>query len=584
MGRRGAIALLLAAATVAVFLPLRNAGFVNYDDPGYVYENPVVAQGLSPGAVAWAFGSFAKANWHPLTWLSHMLDVELFGLDPGAHHLTSVLLHALCTALVFGFFAWTTGRDGPSALVAALFALHPLHVESVAWISERKDVLSTAFFWATLCAYVAWVHRGGAGRYALVALLLAAGLMAKPMLVTLPCVLLLLDFWPLGRVQVKSSARLVVEKLPLFALVGLASVVTLAAQGAAGAVIDAPRLQVGTRLANAATGYLWYVEKLFWPSHLAVLYPHPALVGASGPGLAHVALVVAVLAGVSGIAMQQARRRPYLLFGWLWFVGMLVPVIGLVQVGQQAVADRYGYLPLVGLFVMLAWLGAEVAARGAAARAAVVVASLIALVACAAASRAQLRHWQDARSLAEHAVAVTEGNFVMHYNLAIALETEGDTEAAIVHYREAIELLPGRPDFHGRLAAALARSGRAGEAARELRRAIDVAPGEAEAYNNLAWLLATSPDPTVRDGREARRLAEEALRLGDPRDPQLLDTLSAAQAESGDFRAAQRNALRGAALARQAGDAALAAAIEERAQIYRVRRPYRDESAGDVRG
>lgn len=584
-GSRGVIALSLFSLTVLAYAPLGEAGFVNYDDPGYVYANPRVAAGLTIDGVAWAFTTFHQANWHPLTWLSHMLDVELFGVNPGWHHRVAVFLHALNTVLLFTFLSRATGARWPSAFAAALFAVHPLHVESVAWISERKDVLSTFFWLAAMLAYLSWVRRGGPARYALVAGLLAAGLLAKPMVVTLPCVLLLLDVWPLGRTPWAGRAdtgeaatvrwgRLLAEKVPLFFLVAGASVATLAAQRAGGAVIGMVELPLAARLANAVVAYGWYLRKTVWPVGLAVFYPHPSLGGAPPPATWLVPLLV--LAGISAGAFWQRRRRPYLAVGWLWYLGTLVPVIGLVQVGVQATADRYTYVPLIGLFVAIAWLGASVALGSRSRRVGVGTAAIVWLVASLLVTRAQLPHWRSARTLAERSVSVSPQNFVMSFNLAMALEGEGDVDGARRRYWDAIRIQPTYAETYGNLARVLVRLERPDRAIRALRAGLRVEPGHVGLVNNLVWLLATHPDDEVRDGAAALALAEATLARDGAGDAQWLDTLAAARAETGDYAGAVEASSRAAGLARGAGNAELAVAIEARGRSYREGRPHRD--------
>lgn len=585
-GPSRAIGLVLFLGTLAVFWPLREAEFVSYDDPGYVYANPAVAGGVTTDGLVWAFGTFHKANYHPLTWVSHMVDVELFGMEAGGHHLVNVTLHALNTALLFLFLLRATGARWPSAFVAALFAVHPLHVESVAWISERKDVLATFFWMLGLHGYLSWVRFGGGLRYAAVLVVLAAGLLSKPVVVTLPCVFLLMDVWPLRRIAptdgpedrgaVVSIGRLVWEKLPMFAVVAAASFLTLQAQTAGGAVVSTPDLSAGARIANAVIAYAWYLRKMLWPAGLAVLYPHPYLRSGLAPGGTAWLGPLLLLLGLSAAAVMQGRRRPWVLVGWLWFLGTLVPMIGLVQVGAQATADRYSYVSLIGPFVVIAWLGAEMAAGAPWRRRVVGSLALLVLVACVGVTRAQLAHWRDARALAERSVAVTSDNYVMHYNLALVLQEEGDLAGARQHYERAIEIDPSQAGFHDNLATVLVALGEPDEAVRHYRAAIRLGSKGTGAANNLAWLRATHPDPSVRDGAEAVRLAELALGSTDAPEAQILDTLAAAQAEVGDFQAAVATSERGARLARSRGNPALADAIAARGRAYAAGRPHRE--------
>jgi len=362
------VALGLVSLTAFAFAGVRTNGFVeSWDDGKYLVHNPNVAQGLSWDRVFWAFTSAYASNWHPLTWLSHMLDVQWFGMDAGVHHLVSLAIHVANTLLLFRLFAATTRATWRSAFVAALFAVHPLHVESVAWASERKDVLSTLFLFLTLLAYVAWTRRRTAVRYAAVVACFAAGLASKPMLVTVPFLLLLLDAWPLARLT--STSRLadrLKEKIPLFALSVVSCVVTLAAQRGGGAVMDAAQAPIDRRIANAPAAYVAYVTKTLWPTRLAAYYP--SMREATFTEWAWAALCCAALVAATWAAVRVARARPYVAFGWFWLLGMLVPVIGLVQVGGQAMADRYSYVSCIGLFVIAAWGGASssaaVASRG----------------------------------------------------------------------------------------------------------------------------------------------------------------------------------------------------------------------------
>jgi tetratricopeptide (TPR) repeat protein len=505
------------AAAVVVYLPVRHHEFVNFDDPQYVVDNRPVQAGLTWPGLSWAFTARHAGNWHPLTWLSHMLDVQLYGLDPGAHHVTSVLLHVASTVLLFGLLHGMTGAMLRSGFVAALFAVHPLHVESVAWVAERKDVLSGLFFVLTLRAYAAYVRRPQPRRYGLVLALFALGLMAKPMLVTLPLVLLVVDFWPLQR---PFTRRLILEKLPLLALAAVSSVITLVVQRQSGAVKGLEALPLDRRLANAAVAYVAYVGKMLWPTGLAAIYPYPASLPAW-----RVAGAVSILAAVSIAALRTARSRPYLLAGWLWYLVTLVPVIGLVQVGSQPMADRYTYIPLIGLFIAGAWALPDRALAPAA---------VLAVAGCAVAARAQVGHWRNSAALWEHAVAVTHDNHRAETNLGHALAKQGRTGEAIPHYLEALRIAPDFAEAHNDLGHALAEQGRTSEAIAHYSEAVRLLPGYVEARNNLAVALSG-------EGRndEAIRQFSEALRL----DPALAvshNNLGAALAKQGNFPEALR--------------------------------------------
>ena len=481
---------LLFVATFALYSPALHFSFLNYDDPAYVTANPHVRNGLTVAGIQWAFGSTEAANWFPLTWISHMADVQFWGLQSGLHHLTNILLHSATTVLLFLLLLRLTGAVWRSALVAAIFALHPLHVESVAWIAERKDVLSAFFWMLSLLAYVRFVERPIPRRYALLLLAFSAGLMSKSMLVTLPLVALLLDVWPLRR---KMSKALIVEKLPLLGLSATVSTLVFLAQRGGGAVVSVDQLPLAARLANALVSYAVYAAKLFWPSHLAVFYPFPKSLPAWQPLAAAVAL-----AAVSALAIHQRERRPYLLVGWLWHLVTLLPVIGIVQVGLQARADRYTYIPLVGLSIMLAWGAAELGARRSRAAAAVAV---LAVLAWAAASRSYLSAWQDSASLFQHAVRATSGNYVAWNNLGVAVRDRGDTAAAVSDFQAALAIRPEYDQAHSNLAESLLRQGRPEEAMVHVAQALRLNPSLPEAHVNLAAILS-------RQGRTAEAVAQ----------------------------------------------------------------------------
>ncbi len=508
-------ALLVALVATWVFLPVFGFGFVNYDDPAYVLENPHVLRGLTAEGAAWAFRATHASNWHPLTWLSHMADVELFGLAPGGHHGTSLVLHVVSSALLLLLvFAWT-GSVGVATAVAALFAWHPAHVESVAWVSERKDVLCALLLWLTLWAYTAYARRPPASRgplrYAVVVLLFALALMAKPMAVTAPFLMLLLDVWPLGRLplgvapDVARVRALLVEKLPLLALAALSSAVTLVAQREA--VSSLAVLPLPERLGNAAVALVAYLEMLVWPAGLAVFYPHegappPLVLGGS------VLLLLALTWG----AWHARRPSPFLLVGWLWFVGSLVPVIGLVQVGEQALADRYTYVPYVGLGLALAEGARQLVRTHAVAGRALVATGAFFLLALAPAARQQVGTWRDSATLFRRALEVTRDNHVAERLLGTALLDAGDAAGAEPHLREAVRLRPRSAVALNALGVALMQLSRPGDAEAALdafRRAAAAAPGDAAARNNLGNALEArgSVEEALAQYREAIRLA-----------------------------------------------------------------------------
>jgi len=498
--RTAALGLLLAVVTLGVWAPAMQLGFVNFDDPEYVVDNPWVRRGLTRESVVWAFSRTHSATWHPLTGLSHMLDVELFGLAPAGHHATSVLLHVLATLALFAALVRLTGAPGRSAAVAALFALHPLRVESVAWVSERKDVLC-GLWWMVACwAWAGWARHGGAGRYALVVGATMLALLAKPMAVTLPFALLLLDWWPLDRMRRDGVRALLVEKLPLIVLAGAVAGITYVVQRGAGAVVSLDALPFGDRAANALVAYVAYLRQTVWPAGLAVFYPFepvPAWQAASS---------AALLAAITAGALWQAGGRPYLAVGWLWYLGTLFPVIGLVKQGDQAMADRFTYIPSVGLAIAAGWGVAALAPR--ARRAGPVTAIVVVLAGHALATRAQLAHWRSSEALFTRALAVTRDNGVAHLNLGAALEAAGRGDEALPHHREAVRLKPRDPRALVNLGQALAARGdRAGARAR-YEEALGFAPQFALGHLDLGLLDAA-------EGRldEAVSHYEAALRI-----------------------------------------------------------------------
>jgi protein O-mannosyl-transferase len=451
------LAVVLAAATVVIYSPVRHQPFLNYDDDAYVTENAHVQSGLNWNTVKWAFTTYEFVNWHPLTWISHALDYQMFQLDPGGHHETSVALHALNALLLFWVLLRATGSPGPSLVVAALFALHPIDVESVAWISERKNLLSTLFFLLALGAY-GWYARGPrVTRYAVVAALFALGLMAKPQVITFPFVLLLWDYWPLQRmfadrreapsensatIPAKSLSWLLLEKLPLFAICVASAVITLRAESTGGTLSGIYFHPFSVRLQNAILSYVRYVAHAFWPSSLALYYPYPS---ADSLVLWQVIAASVFLLAVTALVIVNRRRR-YLLVGWLWFLGTLVPMIGLRQVGIQAMADRYAYLSFIGLFIMVCWGVRGWARQRHLSNAALAAVSIVALVALAVMTHRQLAYWDNNVKLWSHAVAVTRDNYMAEDHLGGALLADGHFELAMPHFYRAVAINPDDPD------------------------------------------------------------------------------------------------------------------------------------------
>jgi Flp pilus assembly protein TadD len=496
--RRAAVAIGLPLAVVWLFLPAVQAGWLSLDDDVYVLTNPLVRQGLAPAAIAGAFTSTRGSVWIPLAWLSHMSDVSIYGLDPRGHHLTSVLLHAINTGVLFLVLARLTGAPVRSALVAALFAVHPLRVESVAWIAERKDVLVALFTFLAVAAYQRWVERSGWWRYLDVLLCLALALAAKPMAVTVPFLLLLLDYWPLGRGAL-GLRRLIVEKLPLLALAAAMALATLAIAGGRGLLTDARPL--ADELGNALVSYARYVGWMAWPVRLGVYYPFPPPWPA-----AVVAAALAGLVGAGALAWTLRRRAPYLAVGYAWYLIALLPVIGLAQAGSQGLADRFTYLPMVGVLVALVWMAADLTGRSTTRRIAGGLAAGIVLGLLAGQTRRQLHHWRNAEALYTHTLAVTERNWLIRHNLGELQLRRGAVEEAIANLSEALRLEPRYAPAAVTLGVAYAAAGRPEEAIASYRRALALDPTQARAHNNLGALL-------LRAGRRDEALGHFATAL-----------------------------------------------------------------------
>ena len=599
------ICLFLAALTWLVFGQTLWHDFINYDDPRYVYENTKITSGVSLSGIAWAFTHIHSMNWHPLTTISHMLDCQVYGLKPGGHHFTNVLLHIVAAILLFLALQQMTGTFWNSAFVAAVFAIHPLRVESVAWIAERKDVLSGVFFMLTLLAYVHYVRLPSIGRYLVVVFALACGLMSKPMLVTLPFVLLLLDHWPLDRIRGRFWKR-VAEKIPLLALSAVSSIGTLVAQkGAVGWTEELPILE---RINNAIISYLLYIWQMVWPANLAVFYPHPE------NRLLPWEIISSLLLLVCGTAIPIALRkqRPYLITGWLWYLGMLVPVIGLVQVGWQGRADRYTYLPQIGLYIAITWTVADLTALWRRQRTILSTAAILTIGVLTWRAWAQTWYWRDSEILFKHALAVTTNNDVAennlgivylrqgnvdeaisllqaavdlrpdnspaHENLAKALLQKGKVADALIHYQKLLELQPDNIEVHNIVGTALIQQRRIREGVEEWEKVLAIQPDNGNAMSNLAWVFATSPDDSLRDGTKAIQLASEALRISGNRIPILFRTLAAAYAESGRFSEAIQTAQQGIKLANSQGNSELAAELNGNIALYQEQRPLRDVS------
>ena len=529
------VCLMLAVMTFAVYAQVANHEFVYYDDGMYITDNPHVRSGFSLKNVAWAFTTFHSANWHPLTWLSHMLDVELYGLDPGRHHLSNVLFHILNTLLLFLIFRRATGDLWPSAVVAALFALHPLHVESVAWAAERKDVLSTFFWMLAVWHYVRYAEQPGKFRYLKVLFFFILGLMAKPMVVTLPFVLLLLDVWPLERFRLSGLDEtalhrltgLFLEKIPLFFFAAVSSVVTYIAQASAGAMGSLEGFPVSARLANGLVAYAGYLKKMVWPSPLYLPYLHPG-----EPPVWQTAGAAFVLMGLTLLAVRAAKRYPYLIVGWLWYLGTLVPVIGIVQVGFHAMADRYTYVPLIGLFIPIAWGASDFMGRYLK-KVGLAAVGLTVLVVLVTVTWNQIRHWSDGISLFQYVVSKDPTNYVAHNNLGFALAKAGRIDEAIGQYRKVLRINPSYKNAWDNLAMALQEKGRFNEAVEAYSAALRIEPYCKDTHYNLGNAL-------VILGRTKEAIAHYRVALQVMADDsEVHNNLGIALMHQGDFNAAE---------------------------------------------
>jgi len=555
------LCLLLVVATLAVYNPVNRNAFVNFDDDHYITQNPHVVAGLSWDTVKWAFSNYYEANWHPLTWLSHALDCQLFGLNPVGHHYMNVFLHALNAMLLFWILQTATGKIWPSLMVAALFALHPVNVESVAWASERKNVLSMMFLLLALGAYSWYAKKAAAGRYAAVAILFACGLMAKPQVIPLPFLLLLWDYWPLGRFDSASSARTVAllrEKVPLFGLALASAVITMKAQKAGGAIHNFAAYSFQVRLENAIVAYSRYIGKAFWPAGLSPLYPHPLDSLRTWQVITSALLLVLVT-----VLVIKNRRHGYLITGWFWFVGTLVPMIGLIQVGEQAMADRYAYLPFIGLFLMVCW-GADEWAQGKQPSARWLVVPAVALLGTLGwLTYRQTSNWRNSETLWSHALQVTSvRSYKAHFNLAMAYDQQGRFDEAIQQLRESIDPRDDDPQIHLGLGIYDQRHGHIQSAIAEfestLRLTADPAL-KADAYSNLGATYRQ-----LRDFNRAKESFTAALQLN-PNQTVALVNLGLLAQKNGDYSEAIAHYTRAMSLEPTAVGYLLLAKAEEQA-------------------
>jgi len=605
------VCIYLLAITWLVFGQTLRHDFVNYDDDTYVYRQPMVTSGLTVTGLGWAFTHVHARNWHPLTTISHMMDCQLFGLKAGGHHFTNVLLHSIAVVLLFLVLEALTGTIWRSAFVAAVFAIHPLRVESVAWIAERKDVLSAVFFFLTLAAYLRYARKPTGWHFVFVAILFTCGLLAKPMLVTVPFVLLLLDYWPLQRiVDARSFRKVVMEKIPLLALSAASSVATVIAQTRHMEGIEP--FPVAWRINNALVSYLTYIGQMFWPTHLAAFYPHPE----NRLPLWEVMLATLFLIAISVAALVLRRKRPYFFVGWFWYLGMLVPVIGLFQVGMQGHADRYTYLSQIGLLLALTWALADLSSRWPYRRQilAVGAASVVAVLAWKA--HAEVPPWRNSESLWQHVLAVTSNNQVAQNNLATLFEQRGQLDQAIAYYQQSIAIQSnsgqarhtlGLADAHTNLANAFLKKGEiddsiaegliaiklqprltdayitlgnahlqkraVGEAIAYYEKSLQLSPDSILALNNLALIFATSTDGQFRDGPRAIQLAKHADALCSGKNPDIMRTLASAYAEAGQFADAVATGQQASSLAKAQRNLRLASEIDFDVDLYKVNLP-----------
>jgi len=633
-----AVCLVLAVITFAVFGQTLTHGFINYDDSDYVYGNSVVAGGLSLKGLAWVFTHTDCSLYHPLTMLSLMVDYQLHGFNAGGYHFTNVLLHTASVILLFLILRQMTGALWRSAFVAAVFAIHPLRVESVAWVAERKDVLGVFFFMLALGAYVRYVRKSNSlARYLMVVAAFVLALLSKPTVVTLPFVLLLLDYWPLRRLEPpRKLSGLILVLIPLLALgAGACAVTCLSAERH---IVARANISMSSRIGTAVVSTAVYLRQMVWPEGLAVFYPQPE----KGYSVWTVALSFLLLASITGGVLAFWRNRAWLLTGWLWYLGMLTPMMGIVQVGAFAHADRMTYLPQIGVYVALTWLVAEWGAKWHLDRMAIgafMTAMLGALIICAC---NQAAYWKDSETLWDHALDCTTGNYIAHNNLGNALDQEGSFDEAMVHYQEAVQIKPDYADAHFNLGTALRRKGELDEAIAQYKEALRINPDHAAAHlnlgdaleqkggldeaisqyqqalqiypdyakahnnlgnaflqkgnfteaiahyqaalkiepydsgaqNNLAWLLATCPDASLRNGNRAVELAEQASAKIGGENPIFLHTLAAAYAEAGRFSDAVETAQRASELAGVQPMTNLAAQLQSEMKLYQAGRPF----------
>ncbi len=571
----------IAVATLVAYEPIRHNYFVSYDDDLYM-KNPAVTGGITGDSINLAFTKFYAANWHPLTWLSHMLDYQLFGLNPTGHHLVSVAIHIVNALLLFWILKNITGTMWASAFVAAVFALHPLQVESVAWIAERKTVLSGLFWLLTMAAYIHYVRKPGFGRYLVVLLVFGLCIMTKPIVITLPLVLLLLDYWPLERIRVRktedrrqrtqdrggtSTGQLILEKIPLLAMSAILGVLTVIAQQSGGAISTLDKFPLDDRIANAVVSYVKYIGKLVWPSDLAVFYPpsHSNLSNATTAICAFIFIVI------SAISIYIGRRKKYIAVGWLWFAGTLVPMIGLVQVGDQAMANRYMYLPMLGLLIIIALAGKELIGKLPQLKTVAAITGVTAILSLLILTQMQVRHWRNSITLFEYALSVTEDNAITENSYACALFNEDRLDEAEQHFGNALRINPEFDTALIHLARIYLKEGRYDEAVSIYEELIKRNHKTAELYYNLAMALRMQEKYT-----DSIKYFNKSLELN-PNDAECLDALASSFAAAGRFAEAKATAEKALKLARETGQNDLAVAIENRIKLYEAGQSHRDK-------
>jgi protein O-mannosyl-transferase len=632
------IFLALTLAIAAVYCQVGSYDFVNYDDGEYVYTNLNIQKGFTCDALKWAFTTNYAANWHPLTWFSHILDWQLYGSNAGGHHITNLIFHIANALLLFIVLRQMTSALWPSAFVAALFALHPLHVESVAWISERKDVLSTFFWMLTMWAWLQYIIHRGKARYILTLLMFSLGLLSKPMLVTLPFVLLLLDYWPLERFGKLKFYRLILEKIPLFFLTVISSVVTFLVQKNWGAVSRLTDLNFMVRLGNVFVSYVKYIEKMFWPVGLVYFYPHPG----RNISILYPIISAGLLLAATVLVIRYAKNHRYLLTGWFWYIGTLVPVVGIIQVGDQAMAERYSYMTLTGLFIIIAWGVSEMLVNWRYRKFILTASSFIILLILAVCSNIQSGYWKDSMSLYTHALKVSNLNYKAHFNMAVTLRDMDKYDEAAEEFRKCIQLKPDAPLALNGLGIIFGRQGRFAQAGEYFMRALNIDPNLEEALinfgyvltnqgklddaavkfeeslrinpesalahyhlgqilaqmgknneavahlektvylksdwvepmNELAWILASSDKAETRNPERAVKLAQRVCELTDYKRPEFLDTLAVAYAASGDFSKAIETTEKALQLCRSSDQEMLKKELESRRALYEAGKPY----------